>query len=322
MSDFLSNFLSNYIPSKIFSIAVTSSLMLLSHSITAESKPIKTSVPITFDFKGCVNSLNGNDVICAGSFRSIEAEKFLGIYKDKKSVFDVEGSSITDSTGKKYVPDEIRISNGKSCKQDCNDISVNLVEGVDYKIHLIFEDISLPSSKIPLLQIGIKIIEYTGPNGGETLKFRNILLSKDRSSLSEIDSENNTVASKPIKIIPDSPNHSDYTVPDDRTQSPEQMLKTYFATVLNRDYKKAWSMISSDAQSDTSVHPNGYSSFVEQGKKTGGFDVKSAKLISQNNQQAIVNVDVNLASRIIRFQYTLKKDIESGNWLIFKGRYR
>jgi hypothetical protein len=110
--------------------------------------------------------------------------------------------------------------------------------------------------------------------------------------------------------------------PRNQTQSPEQVVKTYFATVLNRDYKKAWSMMSSNAQSDTSVHPRGYSSFVDQSKKTGNFDVQSVKLVSQNDQEAIVNVDINHKSRIRRFQYILKKDMGSGNWMIFKGKYR
>jgi hypothetical protein len=275
--------------------------MLLSSSITAEAEPIKISTATTFDFKGCIRSSDGNDVICVGNFRNRDAEKRIEVYRNSYT-------SITDYSGKKYIPDEIKMSNGESCRTGCSYLNLVLVEGVDYQAYFIFKDVSLPSSQIALLAIQLA--------GAKDIKIRKISLGRQASSSSEAGGENNNAALKPNEMLPN------YTSLSNQTQSPEQMLKTYFATVLNRDYKKAWSMISSDAQSDTSVHPNGYSSFVEQGKKTGGFDVKSAKLISQNNQQAIVNVDVNLASRIIRFQYTLKKDMESGNWLIFKGRYR
>jgi hypothetical protein len=285
------------ISSKLFSITVTSSLILLSNTIIAEAKPIKISNATTFDFKGCVKSSDGNDIICVGNFRNRDADKQITIYRE--GYFSSNDVSITDFNGKSYKADEIKVGNGKSCRTGCSSLELTLVEGVDYQTYFIFKDVSLPSSQIALLQMKL--------SGAEEIKIRKISLSRQTSSSSEAVDENNNTALKPIEIPP---------------QSPEEMLKTYFATVLSRDYKKAWSMISSNAQSDTSVHPNGYTSFTEQSKKTGNFDVKSVKLVSQNNQEAIVNVDINLRSRILRFQYTLRKEMGNGNWMIFKGKYR
>jgi hypothetical protein len=286
--------MSNLLSSKFFSITAAS-FILIFNSVVAEAKPIKINTATTFDFKGCVKSSDGNDIICVGNFRNRDADKQISIYRDNYS----SAVSITDFNGKSYRADEINVGNGKSCRTDCRYLDLTLVEGVNYQTNFIFKDVFLPSSQIALLEIKL--------SGAENIKIRKIPLTRQISSSSEAGNENNNSALKPIEISP---------------QSPEQMLKTYFATVLNRDYKKAWSMISSNAQSDTSVHPNGYTSFIEQSKKTGNFDVKSVKLVSQNNQEAIVNVDINLRSRILRFQYTLRKGIESGDWMISKGKYR
>jgi hypothetical protein len=255
------------------------------------AKPIKIATATTFDFKGCFKSSDGNDIICTGNFRNRDADKTVHIARDSDTF-------ITDYSGKNYIPDELAISNGKLCRTGCSYTSLNLVEGVDYKVDLIFKDVSLSSAEIALLQIDMSY--------ADDIKIRKIPVGLERASSEESNNggDNIRIASR------------------NQTQPPDQMIKTYFATVLNRDYKKAWSMLSSNTQSDTSIHPYGYRSFVDQCKRTGNFDFKSVKLVSQNNQEAIVNVDINHRSKTHRFQYTLKKDIESGKWMIFKGKYR
>jgi hypothetical protein len=262
------------------------------------AKPIKIATATTFDFKGCIKSSDGNDIICAGNFRNRDADKDISIYRDGGG-WGNSKSVITDYSGKNYAADEIRTSDGQSCRRGCSGVRLNLVEGVEYKAFFIFKDVSLPTAEIALLQIDT--------NGTDTIKVRKIPVGGERIS-SEVEN--------------DTKNEDVITAFKNSAQPPDQMIKTYFATVLNRDYKKAWSMVSSNAQSDTSIHPYGYRSFVDQCKRTGNFDFKSVKLVSQNNQEAIVNVDINHRSKTHRFQYTLKKDMGSGKWMIFKGKYR
>jgi hypothetical protein len=289
----MSNSFLKCLPSKFFSFAMVSTLLILSSTVATVAKPIKIGTATTFDFKGCFKSSDGNDIICTGTFRSRDADKRVDIMRTINNE-----TFITDYSGKNYIPDELAVSNGKSCRTGCSQLSLNLVEGVEYKVDFIFKDVSLPSPEIALLKIEMSY--------ADDIKIRKIPVGVEGAS-----SEENNTGGENTRIAS-----------GNQTQSPEQVIKTYFATVLNRDYKKAWSMMSSNAQSDTSVHPRGYSSFVDQSKKTGNFDVKLIKLVSQNDQEAIVNVDINHRSKILRFQYTLKKDVESGNWMIFKGKYR
>jgi hypothetical protein len=280
------------LPRNFFSFAIFSTLLIVSSTVATVAKPIKIGTATTFDFKGCFKSSDGNDIICTGTFRNRDADKRVDIMRTINNE-----TFITDYSGKNYIPDELAVSNGKSCRTGCSQLSLNLVEGVEYKVDFIFKDVSLSSPEIALLKIKMSY--------ADDIKIRRISVGVERASSEERNTNNEN-----IRIAP-----------RNQTQSPEQMIKTYFATVLNRDYKKAWSMVSSNAQSDTSVHPNGYNSFVDQCKRTGKFDLKLVELVSQNNQEAIVNVDINHRSRIRRFQYTLKKDVESGNWMIFKGKY-
>jgi hypothetical protein len=163
--------------------------MLLSNSITAEAKPIKINNATTFDFKGCVKSSDGNDVICVGTFRNRDADKRIEIFRDNQSYGPSEHSAITDYSGKKYIADEIKISDGKSCRTGCFSLKLVLVEGVDYQAYFIFKDVSLASSQIALLDIKL--------SGAESIKIRKISMGSQVSSSSENGVENNNADLKP-----------------------------------------------------------------------------------------------------------------------------
>jgi hypothetical protein len=146
--------------------AITSFFLIAGIPMTVVAKPIKIGTATTFDFKGCTKSSDGQDIICIGNFRNRDADKGIGIYRGN-------GTFITDYDGKNHAPDEIKISD-KSCRRGCYSLNVTLVEGVDYKVSLIFKDVSLPSPKIALLQMDMA--------GADDIKIRKISVSGNSSS--------------------------------------------------------------------------------------------------------------------------------------------
>jgi hypothetical protein len=134
-------------------------LTFLSIASAAIAKPSNWSYKIgdflQFDFKGCTKTTNGDDVICVGNFRSRSGEQQISIgpgYDNYKRI------SITDSRGKVTNADEVRIGDNWSCRVACgtwNSGTANMVfvEGIDYKTLFIFKDVSLPSTKLPLLAL-------------------------------------------------------------------------------------------------------------------------------------------------------------------------
>jgi hypothetical protein len=163
--------------------AITSFFLIASIPVIVVAKPVKIGTATTFDLKGCTKSSDGQDVFCVGYFRNRDADKDITVYK--------EGTLITDYSGKSYEPDELRVS-AASCRRDCYQLNVTLVEGVDYKVTFIFKDVSLPSLKIALL----KINTY-GTNGYSRyeIKTRNIpIISKNSSTSSNSGDSNRNVA--------------------------------------------------------------------------------------------------------------------------------
>ena len=302
------NFLLNSITKKTLSIAIASSLVLFTSTIVAIAKPIKISTATTFDFKGCAKSSDGNDIICVGNFRNRDADKRIDIFRDSRTF-------ITDYSGKNYTPDEIRMSDGKSCRRNCSSHHVTLVEGVDYQTYFIFKDVSLSSSQIALLQVSI--------GGADDIKIRKIPVGIDRLSSSEIDNENNARL-KPIdREEPETTTNR--IVRSNQPLAPERIIAYYFRNIIQGDYKKSWNLLPSNIQRDPSIHPNGYNSFANWWTDaTVGVD--TIKLVSKNNREAVVNADVQYikrtSSRPFRLQYTLRKDTVSGNWAIATVKYR
>jgi hypothetical protein len=150
---------------------------------------------VKFFFNGCTQITAQEKVVCVGTFRSISGERKVTMYRE-----DYRGwvTTITDTKGKSYIPNEIRVGGDYTCiKGNCSYLDMTLVEGVDYKTIFIFTDISLPTAKIPLLSINT--------NGGQNyLKYRNIPVStsgENSSSSSGGDYQSISDADIPADIL-------------------------------------------------------------------------------------------------------------------------
>jgi hypothetical protein len=163
-----------------FLAGITSLFIPFTHSFAKPNAKKPTSVSNTFNlgngikfvFQGCAQISRQDKVICSGIFRNSNGEKPVLIFRDHPSI----STTITNSSGKNYVANEIRIigvdnricNAGNEGDGFCQFYDVTLVEGVEYKTLFVFNDVSLPTSKIALLQIGF---EY---GSQQALKFRNI----------------------------------------------------------------------------------------------------------------------------------------------------
>jgi hypothetical protein len=163
---------------------IATTLVALNPRTAALARPIVVQDGVTFDFQGCARTSDGNDVVCKGSFLSRKGEQSPRMVRE-------EGSSrntfITNSRGKQYISSEIIIGDDWSCRNDCKMKEITFVEGVNYPASFIFRDVSLSSSKIPLVVIAI----YT-TQGWTEQKFRNINVNgsgklSPQSSESEVD---------------------------------------------------------------------------------------------------------------------------------------
>jgi hypothetical protein len=157
---------------------------------------------IKFTFQGCTQIPSQEKVICLGNFRSSNGERFLRIYRNEYA----SQTTITDTQGKSYSPVEIRVGGdyicndvGASDSSDCRRLNVTLVENVDYKTVLTFNNVSLPSPKIPLLSIVIY------KDGERYLKYRNIPVSVNGADLSNGQSQSrDNNQSTPVTSLRDS----------------------------------------------------------------------------------------------------------------------
>jgi hypothetical protein len=177
---------------------------------TNNSKPRGTPVSegVKFFFNGCTQITAQEKVVCIGTFRSISGERKIHMYRE----YYLGNTTITDTKGKSYIPDEIRVGGDYTCiKGNCGSLEMTLVEGVDYKTIFIFTDISLPAAKIPLLSIA------TNSDRQNYLKYRNIPVSTsgensslpnsgDYPSLSDADIPTDILNPKPKATAQEQPN--------------------------------------------------------------------------------------------------------------------
>ncbi len=194
---------------QIFTLALfTTSLVALNSPTAALARPILVKDGVTFDFQGCARSSDGNDIICRGSFLSRKGEQNTSIYRHYSNG-DTYTTFVTNFKGKKYIASEIMIGEDWSCRNDCVEKRIVFVEGVSYSASFIFRDVSLPSSRIALLNIWIE---------GDQ-KFRNINVnSSGKLSPQSSDSEVDNV---PTASITDTPSQPPATVANncpDRSQ--------------------------------------------------------------------------------------------------------
>jgi hypothetical protein len=154
-----------------------SAVLLISSYLPAFAKPVKFSDGVTFDFKGCFQSSDGNDVTCVGDLLSRRGERTVEIHRatsDGSNIF----SYIVNSKGKTYIANEVTIGDDFVCKENpdatdfnslsCGSKSMVFVEGVSYRASYIFRDVPLPTPKISLFSMA------------NVLKFRNIIVKSER----------------------------------------------------------------------------------------------------------------------------------------------
>lgn len=180
---------------------VATSLVALNPPTAALARPIVVKDGVTFDFQGCTRSSDGNDVVCRGSFLSRKGEQSIRTYrKEGDGTGDSYNTFITNVRGKRYVASEINIGEDWACRNDCDRKYITFVEGVNYSASFIFRDVSLPSSKIALLNI----------HADSDQKFRNIIVnSSGKLSPQSSDSEVDNV---PTASTTDTPSRSTETV--------------------------------------------------------------------------------------------------------------
>jgi hypothetical protein len=104
--------------------------------------------------------------------------------------------------------------------------------------------------------------------------------------------------------------------------SADSLVQSYFTNIKSGQYQKAWDMLPSDMQRNKSIHPNGYNSFTDWWKKTS-VDVDAVKIVSQSDQEAVVNADVRYKSQKgspqpLHLRYFLKRNSSTDNWVITK----
>jgi hypothetical protein len=205
---------------RLFSVIIAGMLSVVGLSDRSIAKPGENNTNVgngvIFTFQGCTYFPKQEKVVCLGNFRSSSGEHRLFVYRNS--------TTITNIQGKTYESSEVAVGTDFICKQNCNSTDPTFVEGVDYKSIFVFDGVSLPSSKIPLLSINvINTSNYL-------LKYRNIKVkingnneSNDRSDSSDVDrsSPTNSLTESPQPKAIDRPSTPQPTVNNEpRPKSP------------------------------------------------------------------------------------------------------
>lgn len=109
---------------------------------------------------------------------------------------------------------------------------------------------------------------------------------------------------------------------------PEQAIRDYYSAINNHQYQAAWNYLSSPFQSDQSLMPAGYSSYVGWWETVERVKINRVSLISKGTNSAVVD---------IHLQYLLRKNQElsppeslrlgllweskTGKWVIETSKY-
>lgn len=106
---------------------------------------------------------------------------------------------------------------------------------------------------------------------------------------------------------------------------PTTSITKYYQSINNRNFTKAWQQLPIDLQSNTTIHPQGYDSFVQWWSSVTAVDLNSLQIIKQTNQQSEVEVNATYRMQNNRLQpftlrYFLVWNENSQEWLIQKIR--
>jgi serine/threonine protein kinase, bacterial len=106
---------------------------------------------------------------------------------------------------------------------------------------------------------------------------------------------------------------------------PATSITKYYQDINNRDFSKAWQQLPIDLQSNTTIHPQGYDSFVQWWNSVTAVDLNDLQTTQQTNQQAEVQVSATYRMKNNRLQpftlrYILVWNEINQKWLIAKIR--
>ena len=140
----------------------------------------------TFDFKGCFNQ--GSNIVCGGFLRSTSGDQAATILRDMGGQ---SNTKIIDSNGGIHTANKISVGTSYKCDMSCPYMdNITLVEGVNYKTLVVFENVSLSS---------ISLFEISGLN----FKSRNINVqnnSPQGNTQSQTSNTSPTEIRKPIAL--------------------------------------------------------------------------------------------------------------------------
>ena len=109
--------------------------------------------------------------------------------------------------------------------------------------------------------------------------------------------------------------------------APAASVAKYYQNINNRDFAKAWQQLPIDLQSNTTIHPQGYDSFVQWWDSVTAVDLNAMQTTQQTNQQAEVQINATYHMKNNRLQpfilrYILVWNETNQEWLIEKIRRR
>ncbi len=109
--------------------------------------------------------------------------------------------------------------------------------------------------------------------------------------------------------------------------APAASVAKYYQNINNRDFAKAWQQLPIDLQSNTTIHPQGYDSFVQWWDSVTAVDLNAMQTTQQTNQQAEVQISATYHMKNNRLQpfilrYILVWNETNQEWLIEKIRRR
>ncbi len=104
-------------------------------------------------------------------------------------------------------------------------------------------------------------------------------------------------------------------------------ITEYYQNINNRDYQAAWQLLPLNLQANTTVHPQGYDSFVQWWSSVAAVQVDNVQTIQQTAQQAQVRVNAtyhmeNGQTQPFSLRYILAWDETEQKWAIEKIRRR
>jgi hypothetical protein len=111
-------------------------------------RSLQIEADIEFNFEGCRQNAQTNDVFCVGTLHS-QTEQSFRVYRDFIGI-GTEVTTITDSKGNDVTANKIMIGDKFTCDANCDSQIVKLAAGENYKTIIIFRNTKLSSDRIAL----------------------------------------------------------------------------------------------------------------------------------------------------------------------------